>query len=80
MSFARAAGRVRRRLGDHVPRTMSCSDFAEALPAYLQAELTEWQRLAFEIHIKTCRDCREELQSSCRSGDGRPEVKPWLRS
>ena len=79
MSFARAAGRVRRRLGDHVPRTMSCSDFAEALPAYLEAKLTEWQRLAFEIHIKTCRACREDLISSGQGREGGSSMKPLLR-
>lgn len=72
-TLGRATGLLRRALAGSLPGPIGCEDFADLLPAYLKAGLTEWQRLAVEVHIKRCRACREALPS------GRPPVEAWLR-
>ncbi|MCG8597131.1 MAG: zf-HC2 domain-containing protein [Kiloniellales bacterium] len=77
--FARAVGATRRAFAGGLPRTSRCRDFARRLPAYLNSELTEWQRLAIEVHIKQCRSCRQDLLASSARGSSRRPLPVWLR-
>ena len=40
---------------------MTCQDYKDIMMAYLDDELSDEQRQAFEEHLKTCRDCSGEL-------------------
>ena len=77
--LARAVGATRRAFAGSLPGSLSCRDFARRLPAYLNSELTEWQRLAIEVHIKQCSRCRQDLLASSAKEEARRPPPLWLR-
>ena len=42
---------------------MTCQEVAGFLSDYLDGSLPVWQRIAFTVHIRLCRDCRRYLDS-----------------
>lgn len=42
---------------------MTCQEVAGFLGDYLDGSLPVWQRIAFTVHIRFCRDCRRYLDS-----------------
>jgi anti-sigma factor RsiW len=46
---------------------MKCKECREQLSAYLDKELQERQRLAFELHVQTCQDCAALVDSTRRA-------------
>lgn len=42
---------------------MTCQELIEFLSDYLDGQLPLPQRLAFELHLKLCRDCRAYLHN-----------------
>ena len=77
--LARAVGATRRVFAGSLPKSSRCREFARRLPAYLNSELTEWQRLAIEVHIKQCRSCRQDLLASSAGKAARRTLPVWLR-
>ncbi len=47
----------------HIPGMVTCREFEDLILDYLEGELGERQKLAFELHLKMCRECREYLEA-----------------
>ena len=77
--LSRAVGATRRAFAGSLPKPLGCQGFARLLPAYLSSGLTEWQRLAIEVHIKQCRRCRQDLLASSSGKPSRGPFPLWLR-
>jgi RNA polymerase sigma factor (sigma-70 family) len=45
-----------------LPAQMTCREFEDFLGDFLEGALTERQRFVFEIHLRTCGDCRAYLE------------------
>jgi predicted anti-sigma-YlaC factor YlaD len=41
---------------------MTCQDHKDLMMAYLDDELNDEQKLAFELHLASCADCAKDLQ------------------
>ncbi len=46
-----------------VPLMMTCREFEGVIINYLEGELPRFQRRIFELHIRTCRECRDYLDA-----------------
>lgn len=42
---------------------MRCEDFKDKADSYLEKELREDESIAFENHLRSCRNCRLEMES-----------------
>jgi anti-sigma factor RsiW len=63
---------------------MTCQDHKDLMMAYLDNELNDEQRQAFELHLASCRDCGKDLEEFKRlkqMTDGvkfvEPEDRVW---
>ena len=41
---------------------MTCCEFQRRLSAYLDGELPRWTRWKIELHVRSCRECAQELR------------------
>lgn len=48
---------------------MRCDEFKEKADAYLEKELPKHEIIEFENHLRSCRDCRMEIESIQKSID-----------
>ena len=51
----------------HMPLMVTCEEFESFILAYLEGELSPRQRMAFEFHLKICRECRDYLAAYRRT-------------
>jgi predicted anti-sigma-YlaC factor YlaD len=63
---------------------MTCREYRDLMMAYLDDELDDRQRQAFEAHVATCRGCAEELAQfqrlkalTDRAALAEPEDRVW---
>ena len=63
---------------------MTCREYKDLMMAYLDDELDDGQRKAFETHVATCRGCAEELAQfqrlkalTDRAALAEPEDRVW---
>lgn len=53
----------------HLPMMISCEEFDSFIADYLDGTLAPEQRRVFELHIRTCKECREYLAAYQRARD-----------
>jgi anti-sigma factor RsiW len=41
---------------------LSCQEVTELVTAYVEGQLSRWDRLRFQLHLGTCRHCRRYLR------------------
>ena len=87
---ARLAARIAGIAGRYLPLMITCREFDSFITNYLEGSLTTRERFLFEIHVRTCRECRRYLKgyqqtlalghSVCHEVDESlpPEVPPRL--
>ena len=47
----------------YMPLMITCREFENFIIDYLRGDLSQRQRFIFELHLKTCRECREYLDA-----------------
>lgn len=53
----------------YIPMMITCQQFEDFIMDYLEDTLPEEKRKVFELHIRTCRECREYLAAYQRTRD-----------
>ena len=53
----------------YVPMMITCRQFEDFIVDYLEDALPNQKRRSFELHIRTCRECREYLAAYERTRD-----------
>ncbi len=63
-TFAR---RIKALMTAYLPMMLTCEEFETFIIEYLEGNLNTYRVKVFELHIKTCRECREYLEAYQRA-------------